>query len=191
MNPETWIVLLSIILVVLIYIGIRPLVRSWPKEKIHMDIDEFGKWLYDKTGETNRFIEIMSGELPPQVYDPIAERLIGKPEIMVRVLTEKTVLCKDNRDHNKLVNDAFSGHARNIELRTLEILPKNHVKIFDRKLAWVEDPHPHGGSQPYREGIIVEDPTKVSVCITDFDWYWKRAVRERPICIRPQTATKG
>ncbi|MEE9202343.1 MAG: hypothetical protein V3U31_04020, partial [Dehalococcoidia bacterium] len=79
----------------------------------------------------------------------------------------------------------------NIEMRTLTRLPENHVKIFDLKFAWIEEPHPHEGHQDYREGYIVRGPDKVSGALDRFESSWQHATATPPALLYPNNDFKG
>lgn len=184
MGLSIWI-LISIVSLTLILIGIWPMFTLRAGRKMQMNIAEFKPWLIKQLGNTDRSADLMSGELPPFVFDSVADLIEKKPGLRIRLLTEKKVLAKRRDKHqvNKLVELAF-GPLENIELRTLEKLPRNHLKIFDNKLAWVEEPHPYGDLN-YRSGHVIKDPPSVSIYEQDFEWYWKRACRQRPAFILP------
>lgn len=173
-------ILISIfIFMILVLIGVWPLISFGPKKGYRetFEIEDLKEWLKGKVKNIERSLEMMSEELPPEVYNDITNILTEKPRATIRVLTKRSALSEDSdgNGQNKLVMTANSDKTPNIELRVTEKLPRNHLKIFDRQSAWVEEYHPPG--QNYREGYILKDPSKVSIYVQDFEWHWKRASR--------------
>ncbi|MFC1966119.1 hypothetical protein ACFLWI_04140 [Chloroflexota bacterium] len=173
------------VLILLVLIGVWPLLRSRSlrREKKHFDdFNALREWLMRQVLAANSSVDFMSGELPPQIYDRIAEVVGEKENVQFRVLTGKSVLCEKrrNKEENKMVELAFNGRPANLRLQVLNELPKNHIKIFDRQVAWREDEHLGGPEVQSRDGAVIHDPVQVSLLSADFDWLWRSSRAERP-----------
>lgn len=184
-----WIAVISIIFLLLVYIGVRPLLPPLPFQRKRMTLAKLTQWICDNAEKATQSIDIMSAELPPEVYDKAVEVLKNKDKVKVRILTSNQVLCRSKRRGNGLVELATSGKP-NIELRTMGNVPKNHLKIFDNQVSWKEFEHPLGYEQQYRDGHIFNELGRTSLCKGDFDYYWERAVKNKPTFILPEELKK-
>jgi len=176
-----WIIAVSVISVLLVYFGIRPLLPIFPWKKMHMERDEFRAFLKKNVEGVERTCDMMSERLPVDVYDDLADILENRTELHIRIITERAVLCRKYRKTmtNKMVDLAYK--SQNVELRTVTEVPSPHIKIFDSKVAWKE--LPHGDDQFFREGFKVTDYSKISIMLNDFEDLWKRAKPIPPVCI--------